>query len=403
MRSVAHNDAGPPGNLLLNATIAGHFLHAASFNGLPDMFRLLLGGILMSAHVILLARARETFERPLMLLPQILVLGAPILGLLLLDTPTETSELPKLALLALIPLTFFVYRHEINLGLLATLVTLSVLAMTAIGVGGYPYDYNGSTRLAPFTGGEGVHPSAYFALTQLLLAAALHRTGAMTRGHYLFLALLCVVALIGYAVRTTHAMLAVVLGFGLLFAAVGTWRERSVIIALVAFIALAAFVVLLIGGFDFDQFSSGRLATYEHRVQLLLNRDFLPLLFGTGLGTDWFRAGDWWWENKNAHNDYLHYLIEIGCVGTLGVCLLVWQMWERSELWGRAFVLAVVVGGAVSNALLMRPQILCFGLMFCAILAAHVERVNAWRATVDDPDAFDPMHGPYRHVEGQAR
>jgi O-antigen ligase len=120
---------------------------------------------------------------------------------------------------------------------------------------------------------------------------------------------------------------------------------------------------------DAELWGSGRIGSYEFRIDMLLQRDLLPLIFGSGPGSDELVIPVWWWNAKDAHSDLLHTLIETGLLGLLGVCIFLWALWKRLEPTSRPLLLSLLAGSAISNGLLARPTE--FFLLVLAIAVAE--------------------------------
>jgi O-antigen ligase len=130
-------------------------------------------------------------------------------------------------------------------------------------------------------------------------------------------------------------------------------------------------------GVDLMQLSSGRTIAYGERLDLIGDRPFLELLFGTGPGSEVLPSTVWWWEPKNSHNDFIDLAIQIGLVGlTLFVLLLaiIWRALDETRI---PLYVMFVMSSLFSNGLLARPYIAVLFLAFALIppnLAATASR-----------------------------
>jgi hypothetical protein len=240
----------------------------------------------------------------------------------------------------------------------------------------------GSQRLAAFTGGNvvvddsagsdqlGLHSSAYFVLLSLFLVDSFRRNGTLPKtAAYVVLGFLFLL-LIKYDVRTTYTMLAAyVIGHVLRSRWGRPLRQAAVFVAALALISCAGALITTNVFDDAASWGSGRLGNYEFRINMLAQRDLLPLLFGTGPSSDAFVTPMWWWDAKDSHSDLFHELVETGIVGLAGLCAFFLALWKRLASISRPLFLSLLCCSAISNGLLQRPTE--FFLLALAMAAAE--------------------------------
>ncbi|WP_118138411.1 hypothetical protein [Oceanicella sp. SM1341] len=231
------------------------------------------------------------------------------------------------------------------------------LARPAVEVGGI-------LRPAPFLDSQGIHLSAYVIFG--VLVCLVHGGGGWRR-IWPFVGL-CLLLILLYRVRTVQ--LGCLVWIGVLAWARFT-AESRLILAMLAAAAAYGLAVALSGELDLAAVSSGRVAVWAERLDLLATRSWDMLLVGSGAGSDLRSSAVWWWEEKNSHNDLLGLVIEHGVIGLAGFLALFALALRGAGPRAVAVLLAVLVMGAVSNGLLARPLAgFLFALGFAGALAA---------------------------------
>jgi O-antigen ligase len=166
-----------------------------------------------------------------------------------------------------------------------------------------------------------------------------------------------IVIIVGYQARTAWVMLAGYYATSLYY----RWRHidfvRVLPLVLLGLGAVFVIAFLALSGEDIERLGSGRMASYILRMEILSNRDWGPLLFGSGPDTDKFRTAVWWWEAKGAHNDYLHAGIETGLVGVLALIIFLVALYSKLPVFGKPLFFSLIASSALSNGLLGRPTL----------------------------------------------
>ena len=100
------------------------------------------------------------------------------------------------------------------------------------------------------------------------------------------------------------------------------------------------------------------------------------MLFGSGSGTDKFRTAVWWWEEKDAHNDYLHASIETGLVGLVAVLIYLAALYSKLPVLGKPLFFSLITGSAFSGAMLSRPTLSIYLFLAASLSIALSERLG---------------------------
>lgn len=239
----------------------------------------------------------------------------------------------------------------------------------------------GSTRLHPFTGGAGLHASAYVVALAVLGVFLMWKAGYLSTRTAVPVLLLGVYVILGYAVRTALVLL-IIAAVVIAFQAISR-RTRYLAPTLISFGFAGIFLVfLLLVSFmdagtwkDLVNFSSGRLATYSERIGALAQRDLLGQIFGSGPGSDIGFSRQWFWGAKDSHNDFLRHFKEDGMTGTAGLVIYLIGIFRFARFDGLPVVLCLIGSSAISNALLARPTIIVF--LFLTLVIVYKSRVTA--------------------------
>lgn len=382
----------------LCVTIVLQYAYVFSFNPVPEL-RLVLAGSLTTIHVIL--AALTVLLRP----------ASWNLMLLVSATLTITSWIPAhfmglgevrgfdaaaglrdlvLPLMLIWVLACPLALPVVFLRWCAVLFTLLGAAIALTGepvlVGG---PVSGTERLASITGGlDQMHPSAKFMALQLLLVDLLRRGGLMPTKLAWPLLGLCGGVLIGYGGRNELLLVMVyylaLQYFRLRGVAVVKWSPPIVLVL----VGLVSAIALQIGS-DVSSWGSGRIGVWSYRLDLLVNRDLVTLLFGGGLGADLIWTPEWWWadEGMSAHNDYLHIVMESGLIGLLACFLVLLATWLRLTEEGRAVLAGVVVNSFFANGFFQSPLL---ALNLSLVLATSL-LVGLLRTLPAPPSEADAM------------
>lgn len=377
---------------MINLLLLSHGAFVLGFDYLPDRVNGAIAGALALGYAATIA-GEWLSRRNLDLAPMLFPVGTILLcwSVAALHWRVEPTDFPpdfayaaRQASVFVCFLAFMSARGRISaavLGVVVAAVTLSALAHALL----LPrVTLNGSLRLPPFSGG--LHTSGYLMVAAVLAVLALWQSGAWSRPVAGIVLAALVALLVGGAVRTPL--------LGLLVFAAGAWlshegqspRARLVLRLLGLYLAFSALVLLSVVEIrDFDQISSGRIANYLERFDILGARSPVTGLFGTGPGTDLLRTETWWWDYKDSHSDLLKYLWESGMIGVLA--LLLWLAQIASYRRGRLFALAMtlVVTSLVSNAFLTRPNAVFLLFAAQAFALAVRERSGVGERSGSDP------------------
>lgn len=232
-----------------------------------------------------------------------------------------------------------------------------------------------SYRLAPFS--SGMHTSAYVVASISICIWNIRSNSKVYGFVRIMMWGACVALLFGYGVRTAQLLLLVY--FFLEFCRLvilprfGTMFSLSLVVsAILTVFPVSLAVIYFLYGFDqLSTFTSGRLANYIQRFDLIGERDLLQFLLGTGPGSDRLVTDVWWWEEKDSHNDLIHLLWVGGALSLCALFGLLYATWKIERRHFSAFVVALLLTSASSNALLARPNA---AFLFFAAMAVSVSR-----------------------------
>jgi O-antigen ligase len=259
-----------------------------------------------------------------------------------------------------------------------------ILAVGSIVVGGIlaysgpPVYVSGTPRLASITGGiTQMHPSAQLIALQLVLIYEYYRAGMLSRLIAWPTMLFSVLLLIGYGGRNEMVFV------GAYFATLGYFRFRSNSLVnwsppILLVLLVIASVAALSFGHNVQEWGSGRIGVWQHRLGLIWNRDLLTFLFGGGLGADAIWNPQWWWwvdEPANAHNGYLHIVMETGLIGLVGALIFLVGLYMRLPGGSKSIVIALIVATFFSNSYFQTP-LLAFNFFMLASVSMHCWNVR---------------------------
>lgn len=375
----------PPRGLIYGAfcvVIIIQYVYALSFNWVPSL-QLPLSGSLALLHVAL--AGLTILFRPAAWNFMILGSTALIVATLIPSHAMGLGEVRGLdgaeVVRKLVPIIMLLWMLAYPLALprilLVSCATAAALVGAVIAVTGEPVIVSGTPRLASITGTLGqMHPSAKFITMQLIFFDLFRRAGFVRPWFSWAMIALCGAILLGYGARSQQLFVAIY------YSSFVYWRYYRVTLVRVApfFIAAIAaatsITLLTLMPNTVNKWGSGRINHWQHRLELLVDRDLTTLLFGGGVGSDIIWSRGWWYFDEiNAHNDYIYFFTEHGVVGlaVFGVVLL--ALWLRSGIEGRALVAAVVVSSFFDNGYFRSPLNATFlGLAFAVALYATLHR-----------------------------
>jgi O-antigen ligase len=74
--------------------------------------------------------------------------------------------------------------------------------------------------------------------------------------------------------------------------------------------------------FDPNTATSGRIFLWEHNINIFMGSNFIRKLAGYGLGIGSSKVIGSHSEIWSSHNNYLHLLLQLGCIGLIGYILI---------------------------------------------------------------------------------
>ncbi|MBE7421046.1 MAG: hypothetical protein HS110_01120 [Zoogloeaceae bacterium] len=252
-------------------------------------------------------------------------------------------------------------------------ILVAMFALAIAGVGFLPERYKSGVAFAPAYFG-GLHTSAYVISLSTICFYFLARANYISH-RQLYFWLLIGIALLFVAWQVRTALVLFVTFFLLI-----SWKSSSSarLWMVVLFytgtltgIVLLLFQVLHLPSLDqLTMFSSGRLAMWQFKLELLSKATLLQMLFGRGIGSDLTLTDIWWWAAKDSHNDFLHLLTELGIVG-LGLAIILFAAYRKTLAIADFAATALFVGFAaasiLSNGLMFRPTPALFFSMALAL------------------------------------
>jgi hypothetical protein len=380
----------PPRGLVFGVfcvVIVLQYVYVFSFNWSPEL-RLPLSSALAAVHVALAAFT-------LLLRPAawnlMLLLSAGLMVATLIPSHAmglgevrgfDAAEAVRKLILPLMFIWMLAYPLALPRRLLVACATIAALVGAAIAVTGEPVIVSGTPRLASITGTlNQMHPSAKFITMQLILFDLFRRAGFVRPWFSWSMIALCGAVLLGYGARSQQ-LLVVVYYLMIIY-----WRfRRETIVQITPFIAIilalfASYVLLYMIPDVVNQWGSGRIGHWQHRIELLLQRNLSTALFGGGIGSDivWSEQWDYSSEGFSAHNDYIYFFTEHGLVGLAIMLLTLFALWRRSGDAGRALVVAILISSFFDNGYLRNLLNAVFlGLAFSVALVATLRQQNTF-------------------------
>lgn len=226
-----------------------------------------------------------------------------------------------------------------------------ITALGFIGLFFMPENFNHNEIKLP-TYFSGLHKSAYIYICNIMLAMVTYKyLKPMYRPAWLisvFFMLFMVFK--GWEIRTPMLMLVI-----FVFYVVERSSDTSGKAVIWCAVALFITVIMFFGGdIDWNRVSSGRLAMWDLKVNMIKARDYYELLFGTGYGSDYVEVEGWFGE-KDSHNNYIQTIIELGFLGlTLLLFNIAFLFKVQTSNLAKAAVLSYTISGLVSNGLIYR-------------------------------------------------
>lgn len=181
----------------------------------------------------------------------------------------------------------------------------------------------------------------------------------VNRGYYLYLILFLSLYFLflykGYQIRASLVFFAI---FFLAITYKIHYRLKVLWVKVLAIVPVLVIAFLIFNkSFDFNKFSSGRLTMYQAKYEMLKEYTTNEYLFGKGKGSDFIRTSDWWYEEKNSHNDILTFIVENGIpYASLFLLTIVFLMIYpgRIKLIYISILLGYLVTSFLSNGIVLR-------------------------------------------------
>lgn len=388
--------------VLFPVVILGHYAYTFAFNHLDASVRHPWAGALAIVHVLLAVLALVNRPR----LWNLLVLAG---GLVIsscwvasygfgFQDPTAAARGGSLQMglkaIAVYAMAIWIisYADVLPIRLLRGTVVVTIILGALIALGGPSATKTAGLEVwAPITGrtflpwAPGVHASAYFMLMSVLLLDQMRRFDLVPAVVAWPLLALGGVVTLGYYSRTAWLMLAIYVVYNFYHSTKGAETLRAVFFAVLALGLVGVVAYLAHTDENIVTLGSGRIGNYFHRWDILSSRELAPLLFGTGVDSDWFTSPIWSWQVSNSHSDLIHTVVETGLIGLGGLCFALWGLYLRLPNSVKAFFYVLVISGLITNGLLMHVSTIVYFFLAAAVPLA----VAAGNSAGASPSAVD--------------
>lgn len=376
---------------IFTLVIITQYIYLFSYNYVPEGARSALSGILAVFHVAMAAAAIAFRGR----MWNIVILAAFVLMVLTWTVShgfgfSEVSGFDaRLALRKAVLFLMFIWMLAYPLALPVRVLIFFAVFGTILGgiiaLTGEPIQLGGHSRLATITGGlTQMHPSARFIAVQIILLDVLRRAGLLMPKFAWPLILFGIAILIGYLGRNELVFV------GIYYCSLMYFRYRHEpaikwsILPIGGLIVVAA-VVALLTGTNVQDYGSGRIGTWQHRLGLIWDRDFITFLVGGGVDSDFIFTPQWdFAEAFQSHNDFIHYMMENGLLGLIALCALFGALWGRLPETGKAILLGVIATSFFDNGFLQQP-LLALNLALVLALSILGWQLKHLSGTVERP------------------
>ena len=360
-----------PIHYLFCVVLAVQTLYVFGFNSLPDLVRNGLSGLLFCIHLtlaVLTLLARPRSWNLLLLLAVLLTIvtwiPAHIFHLGEVDAVRPAEFLRNIAW-PLMLIWILSYPMALPRGFFCWYALIFTLLGAVVAFTGPAVYVSGTPRLGSITAGlDNMHASAKLMALQVILIDQLRRARLLDPKIAWGLVAVAAAVLLGYGGR--NEQLFVLIYFGALYLLP---RQHDLLLRFGPFVALgfiviAGAVILQIVD-DPGDLGSGRIGVWSYRLGLLAERNPVTFLFGGGVGSDVIWTPQWRYmeDGSTAHNDYLHAMMESGLVGVVVMFVILYALWLRLTLDGRAIVVAIAVNSFFSNGFFNTP-LLALNLSF---------------------------------------
>jgi O-antigen ligase len=116
--------------------------------------------------------------------------------------------------------------------------------------------------------------------------------------------------------------------------------------------------IFLINGFftlDWNEISSGRLLSWNERINILISYDFGTLFFGQGYGADIMKTKQWWWDEKPSHNDFLSLIFNSGLLSFLLFIIIFYKLFKNANSFQKSLIIFIIITSTTNTGYLGRP------------------------------------------------
>jgi hypothetical protein len=203
---------------------------------------------------------------------------------------------------------------------------------------------------------NGPHTSTYSLLIFYFLFFIFYKSNLISKYLFIIMSLITVFILFGYKARNAE------LAFILFFISFYFFESKySNSLRYTVFFIISVFLIIfifLLNGFftlDWNEISSGRLLSWNERINILINYDFNKTLFGQGYGADIMKTKQWWWDEKPSHNDFLSLIFNSGLLSlTLFIIILV-KLFKEGNSFQKALIIFIIITSLTNTGYLGRP------------------------------------------------
>lgn len=203
---------------------------------------------------------------------------------------------------------------------------------------------------------NGPHTSTYSLLIFYFLFFIFYKNNYISKYLFIVISLITVFILFGYKARNAE------LAFILFFISFYFFESRySTSLRNTIFFMSSIFFIIfifLINGFftlDWNEISSGRLLSWNERINILINYDFDTLFFGQGYGADIMKTKQWWWDEKPSHNDFLSLIFNSGLLSFLLFIIIFYKLFNNANSFQKSLIIFIIITSVTNTGYLGRP------------------------------------------------
>ena len=225
---------------------------------------------------------------------------------------------------------------------------------------------------------NGPHTSTYSLLIFYFLFFIFYKDNLISKYLFIIISLITVFILFGYKAR--NAELAFILFFISFYFFESKYSNslRYTIFFIIS-IFLIIFIFLLNGFFtlDWNEISSGRLLSWNERINILANYDFSTLIFGQGYGADIMKTKQWWWDEKPSHNDFLSLIFNSGLLSLIFIIIVLTKLFKEGNSFQKALIIFIIITSLTNTGYLGRPiQYLYLCIIYIIANNLQREKIN---------------------------